>query len=228
MEKAKRGDFSDISELVDLYDAADSWLLSAAYIALLGDTGTPAAFDRVLPIVQARVEPTYQVDLSVALTVWGKLWVVPSILVGLEGLEGFQDAEDIPPALSEMLEETPGPIADAADHERKDEYRAIVLSRYEELKGRFGIDDVMVLRGDRFGVPRLAGLMLAELSAGRLDLYLRRRFEASTGIDCSAFYQNETLRPLAATAVIEKFLENPTGTKYEDGVRYFWGHRIPD
>ena len=88
LEKAKRGDFSDIPELVDLYDAADSWILSAADITLLGDAGTPAAFDRILPVVfEARVEPTYQVDLSVALTAWGKLWVVPPGFLG-SGLGG--------------------------------------------------------------------------------------------------------------------------------------------
>jgi hypothetical protein len=228
LEKAKRGNFDDMPKLVDLYDTTDSWILSEAYITLLGDAGTRAAIDRVLPVVRARVEPTYQVDLSRALTVWGELSVVPPILTGWQDLEGFQDAEDIPPALSEMLEEAPGPIVEAADHARKDEYVAIVLTGFEELKAAFGTEKVFLLRGGMVSVRRLAGLMLAELAVGQLDLHLRRRFEALTGIDCTSFHQDESLRPLAATAVVEEFLESPEASRYEDGVRYFFGHRIPD
>ncbi len=228
LEKAKRGDFTAVPELVDLYDTTESWTLSAAYISLLGDAGTSAALAQVLPFFQAQVEPTYQVYLSKALAFWGKLSVVPQILAGWQELEGFQDAEDIPPALSMMLEDVSGPIADAPDHAQKVEYGALVLARYEELKKTFGTDDVFVFRGGRFSAGRVAGLILTDISASRFEPYMRRRFEATTGIDCSAFYRDGGLQPLAASSIVEEFLKSPHANNYEDGIRYFFGHRIPD
>ena len=35
---------------------------------------------------------------------------------------------------------------------------------------------------------------------------MRHKFEAFTGVNCSSFYENETLKPLAASAIIEEFL----------------------
>jgi|CXWL01.1.fsa_nt_gi hypothetical protein len=228
LEQAKKGDFTSIPELVDLFDSTESWILSAAYIALLGDVGTPAAFEKVLPIVQARIEPTYQVYLSESLAFWGKLSVIPSIVVGWQDLEGFQDAEDIPPVLSMMLEEIPGPIDSTPNHACKIEYGELVMARYEELKEKFGTDDIIVFRGDRFGVRRLAQIALADLSAGRFEPFMRRRFEATTGINCTRFYKDGELQSLAAASIVEEFLESSDSYKYIDGVRYFFGHQIPD
>jgi hypothetical protein len=225
--QARRGDFAAVPDLVDLYDQAESWLLARAYVTLLGDAGTPAAFARVLPVVVAQEEPTYQVQLSEALTTWGKLAVIPVILAGWETLEGFNDADAIPGYLSRVLEEQPGPVA-AADRADTDGYRARVMGRYAELVARHGSADVLLFRGSPVSVRKIAGLILDDLAAGDLDPYLRRRFEATTGIDCSSFYEDGSLRPLAAAAAVEQFLEGPEPAKYEDGVRYFFGHRIPD
>ena len=42
-------------------------------------------------------------------------------------------------------------------------------------------------------------------------------------------YKKEgVIQPLATAAILEEFLESPEAAKYEDGVRYFFGHRIPD
>jgi hypothetical protein len=58
--------------------------------------------------------------------------------------------------------------------------------------------------------------------------FYRRRFEASTGIDCSGFYKDRNFQPLTAAAILEDFLESPEVARYEEGVRYFFGHRIPE
>ncbi|OBU66494.1 hypothetical protein A9K58_12110 [Stenotrophomonas maltophilia] len=57
---------------------------------------------------------------------------------------------------------------------------------------------------------------------------LRRRFECATGIDCSCFYQERVFRPMHASALLEAFLEDSDAGGFESGVRYFFGHRIPD
>lgn len=54
-------------------------------------------------------------------------------------------------------------------------------------------------------------------------------FEASTGVDCSAFFdQDNTLQYLPATAIMETFLESDGRKRFQPGQRYFFGHRIPD
>jgi hypothetical protein len=53
--------------------------------------------------------------------------------------------------------------------------------------------------------------------------------EANTGLDCRGFYDRDfMLRPLAAAAIVEDFVESGEANKYLPGVRYFFGHRIPD
>ncbi|NVB40421.1 hypothetical protein G6O69_21455 [Pseudenhygromyxa sp. WMMC2535] len=63
-----------------------------------------------------------------------------------------------------------------------------------------------------------------------LPSWVRRRFEAATGIDCRAMFDPKVKgrwRPLQAAAIAERFLASPEAERYEDGVRYFFGHRIP-
>jgi hypothetical protein len=96
------------------------------------------------------------------------------------------------------------------------------------LVEKLGGDQVFVYGGDRFGVVRFARLLLDRLRTPPIPVYWRRKFEASTGINCSAFYENRTFRPLTAASIIEAFLDSPGAADYEDGARYFFGHRIPD
>jgi hypothetical protein len=56
---------------------------------------------------------------------------------------------------------------------------------------------------------------------------LRRSFEAATGIDCRSWYRDRTLCPPAAVATLQRFL-GTDAARFEPGVRYFWGHRIPE
>jgi hypothetical protein len=57
----------------------------------------------------------------------------------------------------------------------------------------------------------------------------RMVFEATTGVSCRAFFDsNGKLQHLAATAVIEEFLDSRDAARFVPGVRYFFGHRVPD
>jgi hypothetical protein len=51
-------------------------------------------------------------------------------------------------------------------------------------------------------------------------------FEASTGIDCSDFYEGGNLQRLAALAVLEGFLDSRAAARFEIGTRYFFAHPI--
>ncbi|NJK31974.1 MAG: hypothetical protein HC927_05885 [Deltaproteobacteria bacterium] len=61
-----------------------------------------------------------------------------------------------------------------------------------------------------------------------MRVFFRRRFEASTGIDCSEFYSDGEFFPLVAAARLEAWIDSPEADRYEPGVRYFFGHRIPN
>ncbi|QRK11042.1 hypothetical protein JQX13_13790 [Archangium violaceum] len=111
-------------------------------------------------------------------------------------------------------------------------YEDRVLERYEELKRKFGTDQVILLHGERFSVVSVARRLLRSLNGSDFERakrpFYRRRFEASTGIDCSPFYKDGEFQPLTAAAILEDFLESPEAARYEEGVRYFFGHRIPE
>ena len=51
-------------------------------------------------------------------------------------------------------------------------------------------------------------------------------FEASTGVDCSTFYQKTVLQRLAAMAIMEDFLESDTAAHFQVGTRYFFARPI--
>jgi hypothetical protein len=90
------------------------------------------------------------------------------------------------------------------------------------------------IRGEPFSLVGLAQHMLVDSKAGTDTLrtsFERMVFEANTGISCREFFTDgdtARFRPLAAAAILEEFLADPKRERFEDGVRYFFGHRIPD
>ncbi len=129
--------------------------------------------------------------------------------------------------MSLILETEPGPIADDAQFFNIAGYQAIVLKRHAELLEKLGSDQVIVFRGEIFCVERLAKLMLNSFSSGQFESVLRRKFEANTGIDCTAFYVDGELQPLAAATILEAFLDGSDLGRYQEGQRYFFGHPLP-
>jgi hypothetical protein len=100
-----------------------------------------------------------------------------------------------------------------------------------------GTDRIPIWKGAVFGVKSLVEHYYEKLvhaEAEDLDGLdvdfkdFRRKFESSTGISCSSFFENGEFQPLAATAILEEFLEGPEVNNYDEGVRYFFGHRIQD
>ena len=138
------------------------------------------------------------------------------------------DAKFIPPRLSRLLEQDTGPIGVFPRHgpdEAIEAYRRLVMLRYQELVEALGSDDVPIYRGEQLNIATLAKHALKDLSSQKFDEELRHKFEAMTGIDCSSFYKEGKIQPLAAAVLLE---EHPAAAKLEPGCRYFFGHRIPD
>jgi hypothetical protein len=159
------------------------------------------------------------------------VWTVPIQLDMYLEAKDRERAWLIPLRFSDLLESEPGPIFEASLPDP--EYRELVMRRYEELSDAIGSTAAPVKYGQLFSVRSFAEQLLAKLTARDLDAdeIPRERliFEAATGTDCRPFFDADLqLQPLAAAAVVEGFLESPDAAKYEPGVRYFFGHRIPD
>ncbi len=228
--EAKRGDFSRVCELVRSYEIASDWLLAGACADLLGDAGDVACLHTMAGradlcpdlIVTARM----RLDFSTALAASGVLSLVPAILDAYRKICTVRDADIIPYALSEMLEPEPDALCEPGEYASVEEYCASVLTVHAQLALELG-PHAVVFRGEPYSVQRLASAVLKEVAEGELDLGLRHRFEASTGIETAQFYEAGRLRPLTAAAIVEGFLASAAAEGYADGHRYFFGHRIP-
>ena len=228
VHRAKAGDFTLLPGLIEIALEADDHFLEAACSLLLGDAGNSGCFEVIIRELIATSSTELTINFCDALATRGKLADVPIILDSYENIATIEDAAVIPSHLSKLLEPEVGAIADPSQFPSLDDYHAIVLNRYQELLDIFGTDQLLVLRGERFGVIPLAKQMLDRARRPYFPIDLSRKFSTSTGIDSAQFYEKREFQPLTTAAIVEEFLESPEAAEYEDGVRYFFGHRIPD
>jgi len=89
-----------------------------------------------------------------------------------------------------------------------------------------------IIEGGRLNIRDIAQRLLTRVQTGeRLDRIAMGRMllEATTGLNCRAFFDDSgRLQNLTAAAIVEEFLERGDTDRYQPGVRYFFGHRIPD
>ena len=82
---------------------------------------------------------------------------------------------------------------------------------------------------DHDGVPpRERGLPRATNSPTIAHIGGGHALEPATGTDCSAIFAGSKASPLAAADLAERFLDSGAAEGYQPGVRYFFGHPIPD
>lgn len=225
---ARRGDFSSVAQLLEVYDDA-GWTLGSACVELMGDIGSRSFFDTLRPVVTEILDPTYSVDLGRSLAVWGHLSAVPTLLETLGKIPDFEDAPALVQMLSVMLEPEPGVLGDIDGLQDIHAYSNEVIRQADLLASRLGTKDVVVMFGDIFSVDRLVDVMRRRLTkGGRFDPCWRHKFEATTGVDCSGFYEDGILRPLQALAVLEDFEDMGQARRYRPGQRYFFGRPVPD
>jgi len=233
LAQAKAGDFGRLERLVDIHQATvRAHLLPWVCAQILGDAGTPACFSRMIRELDDVVDSEMGGNFCHAFEAWGSLSSVPAIVQSYDRYFGAMKMKAVPLLLSSLLEPEWGPLSEFPTEDGLIAYEDRVLEQYEAHKQKFGTDQVILLHGERFGVVSLAQRMLRGLDGNDFERakrpFYRRRFEASTGIDCSGFYKNEEFQPLTAAAILEDFLESPESARYEEGVRYFFGRRIPE
>ncbi len=238
----KSGQFRRVEQLLEIYRRVESGTLRATIERLLGDAGTRSCFKQMSEELQAdkkkakdKVALYSYRDKAVhycdAFQAWGLLDTVPVILEHYLTLRlaEIKELGAFPIILSFLLEDDWGLISDEPPDDSLEEYLGLVMERYEGLCAQFGGGSVLVFGGEYSSVQYIASRLCNGVGREHRDAArLRRRFEASTGIDCHDFYVEQGFQPLSAARIAEDFLNGPQAAKYEEGCRYFFGHPIPD
>lgn len=229
-ERAKHGDHSNTGRLLYFLRLCSEAALTDKLSAALGVTA-PRSQLRMLRLLLGEKHSLPAVlfgSLYSSLASAHELWVVPELLdVYLS--DRVDEFSVVSSSLSDILEDAPGEIYDAKEDDTG--YRALVMARFEELRDRFGTDEVAVTRGQPVEVEavalRLRQIFLQEHRMSAEAMYTRMLLEAFTGLDCRAFYKGDRFQPLSAVAVLEDFLDHADLSGYRPGVRYFFGHPVP-
>ncbi|WP_448724113.1 hypothetical protein [Pseudomonas farris] len=235
LEQAKHGNRQSVNRLLHLSSSSSSPMLGRACLDLLGDAGDHAAMESLAEAILAETDDELLLDLCRAAMWAGVLWLVPYMLEAWVQVKKPDTRSTISSMISSLIGvDSVEFFTEDRDYPAQD-YRDLVSLRINELHAVIGSDQKPIWGGALFGVKSLAIHMrnlLAHTEEARIYLLsskvlrLRHKFEASTGIDCSSFYKELRFQPLAAASIIESFLEGPDVAKYEEGVRYFFGHKI--
>lgn len=232
LEQAKRGNHNLVGSLGRFVREDAPQLLPYACTDIIADAGLKRDHT-ILAELMVAGPPPLRMDCLVAGVYTRNLRLVPFMLAGLEQFEGLSDREFACSALSELLEAKEGPIAGGAALS-SDKLKEIVNQRIADARVQIGTDTLPIWRGSVFSVRKLAEYMydLVLSSEGeplRTGLFIpyRHAFEASTGIDCSGFFEEGSFQDDQTLRILMKFLAGGEVDKYRDGIRYFFGHPIP-
>jgi hypothetical protein len=229
-EASKDGNFGHVGKLVPMQPQVHDPIWMDAACTLVGDAAPDGVCERILATAadyDAKRNVDFAIDLCRQLRGWGRLDVVPVILNVWTQLADIEDAMILPVFLSALLENEPGAMGDPGRFPSIAAYVQAVRDRLDDRANKFGTTNVFVLRGSRFGVNRIAEKIVQQVRDPAFSSDLRRSFEASTGIDCSDFYENGVLRAMPVKRKMLEYLDSAATEKFEDGKRYFFGHAIP-
>ncbi len=224
LDRAKRGDFRLIPSVAEF--CTESWgpIIDRMALGTVASAGSARCYSQIVDVVQSNHDLGEILDFCGAMAVRGELSYVPIFLEKYIANAADHDAE----YLLDYAEDLMGDDLLAVDHDPDDKFGDQVMESYRMMVERLGSERALVFRGQLYTVKNLAEYTLETVRHPYFLSSLRLQFEGATGIDCSSWYKDRRLQPLAATATLEGFLESGEADKYEPGVRYFFGHRIPD
>lgn len=237
------GDFTAVPAVLECCRQSRDWRIKTVATQILGHAGTIDCYrDMRAELEQDSVRERDVVDVATrervllycgAFAGWARLDVVPVLLDLYLALRSKRTPEIalLPLLMAELLTDDRGTmIAHEPPEEHIEDYFDLVMERYESLAETLGSEKILVYRGALFSVQGLAKGM-RHLTTRYVSSELRRlraRFEPATGIDCSAMFEGSTTNALVAAAIAERFLESSDAARFKPGVRYFFGHQIPD
>jgi len=238
-----RGDFSAAHELLKCSRQTADWRLKAVATSVLGHAGSVDCFREMRGELESlSTKQAATVDVATrelillyarAFASWGRLDVVPVLLDHYLTLRTRRTPEIalLPLLMADLLSDDPGTmIAHEPPEDQLEEYLNFVMNQYDALAEELGSDKVLLFRGALQSTRGIAESMRhVSTSYVASELHtLRRRFEPATGIDCSEIFLGTSVRPLVAAEIAERFLESSEAVRFEPGLRYFFGHHVPD
>ncbi len=230
LEHAKVGNRSHVGRLARWISMDASELFLRGAMSLIADAGSLSDLD-TLERLMLDGDDYLRIEACWAARHAGLLRLVPSMAYAYVAVRRASDRSSIGAMFGAVIGDDLHWVLDYDDMEPRD-YASLVEHRVHELEAA-DLARVHVQNGHVFSVKDHAETLLRSLKTGGQstaleDTFLRRKFEATTGVDCRSFYAREHLRPLAAAAIVEGFLDSGEADRYEPGARYFFGHRIPD
>ena len=253
LENVKRGRFNTVSELIgimqrdtsaDIWDACGTLLSFAAPYSIL--RSFLETFHR--QIYEEKQLHVLRYSCGILSRSMG-FWAVPIMIKLYTLLQSDIKKQEVEGLLSEVLEETPSqvdagpvietkitglrPLEEVETIRRDQDYVNMLIESTNALETSCQLSpSTPINEGKVFSLRSMAKDLLVKLNSGEDSQRIERGrmlLEGTTGLDCRSFYSTEyRLQPLSAAAVVEEFLESLDADKYEPGVRYFFGHRIPD
>lgn len=196
---------------------------------LLGDAGTAAIYHQILLELSPDPED-YElvIDNCNVLSMRGLLADIPIMLEEYRKVIYIRDAEIIPTWIADVICPRPDRISEGSAEQDFQIYAELVMDRYAALVNRYGTDQILLLKGERFSPCYLVALFMQQMREPYFDLDLRRRFEAMSGLDCATCFRGGRLDPLVMTALLEKFvIENDDLVDLDANERLFYRHRLP-
>lgn len=244
----QQGQFDVAPIAIELMKRADDVNVWIACAHLLGFAAPGRIVDSLFGQFSATADEPRRRYLCSAAVDAGRLWAAEQMLA-IYPTADPDEQRYFHFELSWLLEEKPGRLEEGpevteireADYEAPEEkvdlegYVKIAEKRVASLM----LDhEIAVSRGHAIAeggpvnIKEMADTLLARLKQGDRNYRIdrgRMLLEAATGFDCQGFFNEHfILQRLAASAIVEEMIESVDFTKYEPGVRYFFGHRIPD
>lgn len=229
ISKAKKGGVYDVNRLLEIADKEISGILDKVCSQVFGDMGSDSCFQELIRIISTNENYDFTFQVCEALVTRGRLRDVSILLNALDANKDIRDAVIIPVYIRRMLDFGDYSFSVDPKADGLKIYRKSVESRVMMLCDHFGNDEVCIWRGDIFSIERVAHWTMdwAPNKALPFPMDVRRRLEATSGIDCSQFYHEGIFQPLAAMALAEKILDSNLIEDLKPGNRYFFGHQIP-
>jgi|GEM_PF-1865998 len=119
------------------------------------------------------------------------------------------------------------------DRNASEDFNRLVMERHAEVLAMCESEDDAIWAGERAGAVGLSRHFLRmllspafEITQTPLTVVLREKFEATTGLDCSAFFRAGHFVQGEAIHMMEKFLASPKATDFKPGARYFFAHPV--
>ena len=192
-QQATQGEFELLPSLIEEYkQSSQDYIIEHLCATLLGDAGTSFCLKQITDNIIEEKTRRYEliIDFCDALFERGRLADIPLMLAAYEKYSSIDEVGIIPCFISELLEYPVGDLTDPSNYASVTEYHNAVLGRQRKLVDYFGDDQVLIFGGKRFGVVPFAEMLIERFHHPHVQTFWRRKFEASTGINCTDFYRD--------------------------------------